>query len=140
MALDYINGDLFSTNIKQLAHCVSLDLKMDKGIALQFKKKYENVDYLKSQNVKIGQVGILYYNDISIYYLVTKEKYYYKPTLENLKCCLCNLKNILIHNKQIELAIPYIACGLDKMKWSDVSKLIQDILVNSGISVTVYKL
>lgn len=36
--------------------------------------------------------------------------------------------------------MPRIGCGLDKLKWTDVSKLLDEIFVNNGIDVTVYYL
>jgi hypothetical protein len=35
------------------------------------------------------------------------------------------------------LAIPQIACGLDRCRWSDVSKIIEEVFKDSGIEVLV---
>jgi len=48
--LQEIRGDLFScSNSTSLAHCVSVDLKMDKGIAVSFKSKFGGLDELEEQ-------------------------------------------------------------------------------------------
>lgn len=49
--LEEVVGDLFSVkeNIS-LAHCVSADLAMQKGIAKLFKEKFNKVEELKSQS------------------------------------------------------------------------------------------
>ena len=45
-----IKGDLFSaSNTISLAHCVSEDLAMSKGIAAIFKKKFDGVKQLEKQ-------------------------------------------------------------------------------------------
>ena len=47
-------GDLFSCpETSSLAHCVSEDLVMSKGIATIFKNKFKGVDDLKKQGIKI---------------------------------------------------------------------------------------
>lgn len=45
-----LNGDLFTASCS-LAHCVGADFRMGMGIAVQFKEKFGQVEYLKSQNV-----------------------------------------------------------------------------------------
>ena len=43
-------GDLFSCSENEsLAHCISADARMGKGIAVIFKKKFGGVDDIKSQ-------------------------------------------------------------------------------------------
>ena len=49
--LIYKKGDLLN-NITSIAHCVSEDLAMKKGLALQIKKKYGGTSELKKQKAK----------------------------------------------------------------------------------------
>lgn len=45
-----LKGDLFSVSSDvALAHCVSADMHMSKGIAVLFRDKFKNVDNLKKQ-------------------------------------------------------------------------------------------
>ncbi len=139
-------GDLFSTKINQLAHCVSVDFHMNAGIAKEFRKRYGRIDDLLSQNVVVGEVGILYLeddltmNDLTIYYLVTKERYFHKPTIVSLRNSLKSLRDIMLLNEHYDIAMPKIGCGLDRLNWEDVKLLIQNVLVAKGINVTIYKL
>ena len=49
--LHHKTGDLFSSReTDSLAHCVSKDLAMGKGIAVIFKKTYGGVEELKAQS------------------------------------------------------------------------------------------
>ena len=130
-----IKGDLFTNEKDSLAHCVSKDLHMGKGIAVQFKKRFGRVQELKSQKPTVGDVVFLKDNDRYIYYLVTKERYYYKPTLATLKNSLINLKKLIEMHNVKSLAIPKIGCGLDKLEWSKVSELIQNIFTDGEITV-----
>lgn len=64
-------GDLFScASSVALAHCVSVDLAMGKGIAVAFKTKFGGVADLKSQKKQIGEVAVLKHNGRFVYYLV----------------------------------------------------------------------
>lgn len=133
----YIKGDLF-TSENSLAHCVSADLHMGAGIATIFKKKYNNIDKLKKQNIKTGGVCTLKNKERFIFYLVTKNKYYEKPKIEDLEKCLINLFEFLIKNDIRKISMPRIGCGLDKLNWNDVEKIIQNIFID--IDVYIYSL
>lgn len=136
-----ITGDLFqcSTDVC-MAHCVSEDLAMSKGIAVLFKNKFGNVNYLISQNKKIGQVAILSDKNRFIYYLITKKRYWEKPTYENLNNCLIELYNHMMINKMKKLAIPRLGCGLDRLNWDTVKRMLEKIFENSDIEISVYSL
>ena len=140
MSLTEIKGDLFTTSIPQLAHCVSADFHMGAGIAVKFKQMYGRVDELLAQNVRTGGVAVLYEDSQTVYYLVTKSRYYHKPSMTTLRSSLEQLRDLMLQNQQYQLAIPLIGCGLDRLKWHKVRQLVKDILVQSDIDVTVYKL
>src|SRR6266542_4739208 len=69
-----IQGDLFTDapENSSLAHCVSADFKMSKGIAKIFKKNYGDIKELFNQHKKVGQVAILQKNNRYIFYIITK--------------------------------------------------------------------
>jgi len=91
-------------------------------------------------DVGVGGVGILQDGERYIYYLVTKDRYSHKPTLDNLRHSLHCAQTHCKEHGVTRLAMPRIGCGLDKLKWTDVSKLLDEIFVNNGIDVTVYYL
>uniref|UniRef100_A0A3B3Y6J3 Macro domain-containing protein n=1 Tax=Poecilia mexicana TaxID=48701 RepID=A0A3B3Y6J3_9TELE len=69
--IKYVTGDLFSApNQESLAHCVSEDLRMGKGIAVLFKKNFGRVDALKEQKKLTGECAVLTHDRRFIYYLV----------------------------------------------------------------------
>lgn len=52
LKFEEVRGDLFSSpKTASLAHCVSEDLRMGKGIAVAFKKTFGGVEELKQQGV-----------------------------------------------------------------------------------------
>jgi len=126
--LQEIRGDLFScSNSTSLAHCVSVDLKMDKGIAVSFKSKFGGLDELEEQKKQIGDVAILKRGEKFVYYLVTKQCYWQKPTYSDLKKTLVLVRDHCVANNVSNLAMPRIGCGLDGLFWGQVKSYIKDV-------------
>lgn len=130
--------------------CVSRDLEMGAGIAKQFNKIFNTKYYSRARwaslseftrnNIKCLRVG-------RVFNLITKDKYYNKPTLVTLSDSLIalssNIESLLMTNHKItEIRLPAIGCGLDKLKWSDVEPLLIKHVVskfeNSDIKFKVY--
>ena len=137
-----VKGNLFeSPKDHCLCHCVSRDLAMGAGIAKNFKKRYGGVQELKNQKVKVGGCGKLYSCERVIYYLVTKEHYWDKPSYKTLTSSLNSMKiDMLVENKHTLLAMPLIGCGLDKLEWSKVEEIIRNVFFDTDIQIKVYKL
>ena len=68
-----------------------------------------------------------------IYNLVTKSKLFKKPTLDNFRISLENMREPALLNNITRSSMPKIGCGLDKLQWTIVFKLIQDTY--SGIQI-----
>ena len=121
-----------------LAHCVSLDFHMGKGIAKLFKQKFGNVHFLKSQIQKVGQCVSLNYEGRFILYMASKRCFFLKPTYESLAQSLQSLK---AHMKCLglrHLAMPRVATGLDNLQWIRVKAIITDIFSGSDITIYVF--
>ena len=134
-----IKGDLF-TSKDSLAHCVSADLKMGAGIAKEFRNLFKRVEELKRQHKKVGEVAVLRVRDRFIYYLITKEFYYKKPTLFTLKRSLEQMRDHAVEREIERIAMPTIGCGLDKLNWGDVKRTIHEVFKSTSIHITVYAL
>ncbi|KAJ5079560.1 hypothetical protein M0811_14429 [Anaeramoeba ignava] len=132
-----ITGDLF-TSTESLAHCVSADLSLSKGIATIFKKKFGGIEEMRLQNPQVGDFCHLKQDDRFIIALVTKQRYFHKPTYETLSSSLEKMKDFLIKNSVTRLSIPKIASGLDRLNWNTVSSIIKDIFKDTDIVITVY--
>jgi len=136
-----IKGNLFTANKNvSLAHCVSRNLRMGKGIALTFKNKFGCVKKLKDQNKNIGEMARLKGKERYIYYLITKELHWHKPTYKSLESSLIDMRKHIIKHKVKNLAMPKIGCGLDRLDWNEVKKMINKIFKNDDISITIYYL
>ena len=123
-----VKGDLFSAPSNfSLAHCVSADFRMGKGIATLFKQKFGGVDELRNQNRQVGQVAVLSRCGRHIYYLISKERYWQKPTYNSLRQCLVELRNHMLGHAVHQLAIPRLGCGLDGLLWKKVQPMIVQV-------------
>lgn len=136
-------GSLFDAdNTHVLAHCISADYALGLGIARQISNLYRSRLYLENnyKNEKGISPNCLRqrYNGLTIYHLVTKQRYYLKPTYNSLKSSLIKLKEQMISHNEKKLAIPKIACGLDKLDWRKVKEIILEVFDDTDIDITVY--
>ncbi|XP_066265187.1 ADP-ribose glycohydrolase OARD1-like isoform X2 [Branchiostoma lanceolatum] len=134
-----VRGDLFSCpESDSLVHCISQDCHMGKGIVVIFKKKFGRVEELKRQGQKPGGVAVLKTEQRYVYYLVTKEKYWQKPTYRSLESSLRAMKAHCVQHQVCRLSMPRIGCGLDRLHWDRVSQTVKDIFSDTDMAITVY--
>lgn len=166
-----MKGDLFSVpDHVALAHCVSADMAMGKGIAVLFRDKFKNVEKLKSQGIKIyiflaslangrfpeNSKSILIFVKSKgkkpgecaylvdekgrfVFYLVTKERYFQRPSYETLKSSLTQMRQLIETNDVRELAMPRIGCGLDGLQWPQVRRVIDQAFADSAVNIRIYE-
>ncbi|XP_055311370.1 ADP-ribose glycohydrolase OARD1-like [Sitodiplosis mosellana] len=136
-----IKGNLFEAPADfALAHCVTTNMSMAAGIAREFKSRFGRVQELKDQKVTVGGVAVIKHETRYIYYLVTKDNAYKKPTYDDLKSSLVAMKNHMVTNQVAKLAIPQIGCGIDKLEWAKVKQILHDVFEGETVEVTVYSL
>lgn len=132
-------GDLFSLPSEfYLCHCISADFALGKGIAVEFDRRYGMKKKLLNQYPQNGKYPAVYFID-RVFNLVTKEKYWYKPTYTDLEKCLKELKELVVQNNIKYLGMPIIGCGLDRLDWVVVRKMIMDIFSDVDIYIKVVK-
>ncbi|RUS22442.1 hypothetical protein BC937DRAFT_89157 [Endogone sp. FLAS-F59071] len=116
-----IQGDLFRDPepTDSLAHCVSEDLSMNKGIATLFNRAFGQVSHLRSQRCGPGEVAYLTVPGTDpprhIFYLITKQRYFHKPTRDNFASALRNLRRLCEELGVTSLAVPRIGSGMDRL-------------------------
>lgn len=151
-------GDMFAdtNNVNAtvcLAHCVSQCLAMGKGIAVLFKQRFGRVSELKAQKANIGECAILTRtspaatarssnNNTSsfVYYMITKRRYFHKPTYDSLRQSLLYMRDHMVAHNQTKLAMPRIGCGLDGLEWNRVKSMIVESFQDTNVSILVYRL
>lgn len=145
--IEEVEGDLFEclndTNIKSLGlcHCVSQDFAMGAGIAVEFKKRFGRVEELVAQKPAVGSGAfVVHETPLShIFYLVTKGRYYQKPTYQTLRNSIVWLKKEAEAKGVTLLCMPRIGCGLDLLEWDKVRAILVEVFENSETNIRVYK-
>ena len=119
---------------RYLAHCISADYALGAGIAVEFQKRYYLRDVLKQRGTGAYPDCILI---ASVFNLVTKEKYWDKPTYQSLRQALQKMKDIVVKNDIKKIAMPKIGCGLDRLSWPKVREIVESIFADTDIDILV---
>lgn len=123
-----------------LMHCVSSDFALGAGIAKAIDKKYHEKKFLRDHKVENtwNGHGWAYLSNhkpdlgknLCICNLVTKEKYFNKPSYTSLDEALKS-SDWLIDTafswskaKNLKIVMPRIGCGLDRLQWYRVKEMI----------------
>lgn len=131
-------GDLFSSTDSK-AHAISADCRLGKGIALEFRRLYGQVHNIKHQRKTVGEVAYFQHKPGEyIFNLVTKEKYWHKPTYDTLKTCLEELALICDSLTLKNLSLPRIGCGLDCLEYTRVREIIKEVFRSKDMIIRVY--
>ena len=126
-----------------LAHCISADFGMGKGIVIEFNKRFDMKRKLQSKYP--DYVNQWHHNNWCgdcilegrVLNLITKERYFHKPTYDSLKSALLVCWSECLHNDIKKIAMPIIGCGLDRLQWDKVSEIIKDVFKDTDIEILV---
>ena len=138
--------NLFEVDSKYyFAHCISADVginpkAMGLGIVVEFNKRF----HMKSKVQQYAQTEQICVDDSilidKVFNLITKSKYYGKPTYNTLITALENMKKQIINNQIKYIAIPKLGCGLDRLSWGKAREIIQKLFKDIDIEVLVCSL
>jgi hypothetical protein len=152
MKIIEVKGDLFKEPFEKdsdiYVHCISQDFAMGAGIAKTFSQKFPQFienrkEMMREYNHKnpYKRIYVAICNGTKIVNLVTKAKYWMKPTMTSLELSLWNLRKFIEDNPDIKrILMPRIGSGLDKLKWGEVKSAILENLEDLDIEVKVFYL
>lgn len=134
-----IQDDVFNHKDCYYAHCISRDYALGAGIAVEFDKRYDMRNrLLKLAEEKPETLDEKCIEVENVFNLITKEKYWQKPSYKSLEESLLEMKEKLSKNKNIKkLVMPKIGCGLDRLSWDKVEPMIQEIFKDLDIEIVV---
>lgn len=143
MTYTEIQGNLFDESKEYvLVHCISADFALGAGIAKQFAdmgvKKQLKKQYSANKWRGKGYCLMVSTQGYEVANLVTKDMCYNKPTLASLEQALLDLKRQMAANKITKIAMPQIGCGIDKLRWADVSELIKETFEDTDVDIHVW--
>ena len=136
--------DLFSVpDDYYLAHCISADFGMGKGIVVEFNKRFDMKNKLQEKYPDYVNTWHKYkYNgdcilEGRVLNLITKERYFHRPTYESIRTALSEMQAVCWFNDIKKVAMPIIGCGLDRLEWSKVSSIIKEVFENDDMEILV---
>lgn len=134
-----IQDDVFNHKDCYYAHCISRDYALGAGIAVEFDKRYDMRNrLLKLAEEKPETLDEKCIEVENVFNLITKEKYWQKPSYKSLEESLLEMKEKLSKNKNIKkLVIPKIGCGVDRLSWDKVEPMVQEIFKDLDIEIVV---
>ncbi len=133
-------GNLFDYDKEYaLAHCISADFALGAGIAKLFQARYSTRDELRQRfpHHWTGQGYCLVTNNNHVFNLVTKNRYFEKPTLRTVEAALAHMKEIAEQEGIYKIAMPRIGCGLDKLDWQDVKQIIINMFMGTDFDIRI---
>lgn len=143
MIYEEIQADLFTMpDNYYLAHCISADFGMGKGIVVEFNKRFNMKNKLVKRyenrlnewdNEKHGECIL----EGKVFNLITKRNYWNKPVYDSLIAALKDMRFQAINNNIKFIAMPMIGCGLDRLNWIRVSYIIQKVFSETDITIVV---
>lgn len=125
-----------------LAHCISADFALGAGIAKQIDETFNMKEMLNLLWGKISPMNGTWEAPCclpcgNVFNLVTKDRYFHKPTLDSLRTALEEMNDYVVEMGVTKLAMPKIGCGLDRLNWDDVSAMIQEIFADTDVEIMV---
>ena len=146
-----IKGNLFAEHYAKgedvYVHCISSDFALGAGIAKTFREKFPIFVERKQEMVhkfpraKLSGLFSVATEGHIIVNLVTKKNYWDKPTYNSMETSLRSLRQYLMQRPHIKrVLMPRIGCGLDRLEWSRVRVMIENILENVDVEVKVFYL
>ena len=133
------NQDLFTVpQGYYLAHCISADFALGAGIAKKFTTIFDMKNKLNSfySDYTFDNEGDALLVD-NVFNLVTKERYWHKPTYKSLTEALVSMRDQMDYLGIKKVAMPKIGCGLDRLDWENVYEIIEDCFCDSDIEILI---
>lgn len=124
-----------------IAHCISGDFALGAGVAKQIDEAFNMRAMLKAMWSNEETKGLWTVPAClpcgTVFNLVTKERYFHKPTLDSLRTALEEMAEYVRIMEVKKIAMPRIGCGLDRLSWNDVEPMIQEVFKDLDVEIMV---
>lgn len=146
MVLEYVSGDLFESDVEAIVITVNCVGVAGKGIAKEAKERYGhwNMSYhnwCSEDKVGIGKIhvyGRFLKNPKWIISFPTKRHWKNPSKLCYIECGLERLVEVLEERRISSISIPKLGCGLGRLNWRDVNRLIKEYLSDVETVCNIY--
>ena len=138
--LYFYHGDVFDCPASHsMAHCVSADAKMSKGVAVKFVSRFPQLVTLRKVSNIVGTAAPVPDGPRFVYCLFTKSRFWMKPTSGMFYQCL---RSMLIHAELhvvTDISVPKLGSGCDLMDFEDVViPMMKQLFSGSSINIHIY--
>ncbi|KAK3918278.1 Gag-Pol polyprotein [Frankliniella fusca] len=122
-----------------IVHAVSHDGKFGKGLARQLEQEFQlRDDFLKEKDRGFpGYVALQRGNRI-IVNLITKSRYFHKPTSTDIEQAFLLLRDWLEANHISEWCLPELGCGLDQLESSLLLQMLVKVFGHTDMTLVMY--
>lgn len=149
MALQYKAGDLLAASVEAVVNTVNTRGVMGKGIALQVKQRWPEVDReyraaSKRGEVTLGRMHVVERGGLGdgprfVINFPTKDHWRSRSKLSDIEAGLDDLRSVIERLDLHSVAVPPLGCGNGGLAWVDVRPLIESALGSlNGVEVVVY--
>lgn len=138
MTITTIQKDLFTMpHGYWLAHCISSDFALGAGIARTFNSVYNMRSKLFKEYPDYKYRGGDALPIDNVFNLVTKDKYWHKPTYDSVRDALVMMKEYMEFFGVTKLAMPRIASGLDRLDFNKVYEIICEVFEDMDVEIVI---
>lgn len=133
------------SEVKQDLFTIPKDYILVRCVSADFAKDYLLTDLITliPEKERVGNCVVSFETGwVAEFNLITKEKYWHKPTYSTLKKSLLSAKKVITslddrYSEIVKLAMPKIGCGLDRLSWDKVKAIIEEVFADTDIEILV---
>lgn len=129
-------GDIFEDEHSHLVHYVSRELTLKEGLALEFRRRFGNLE--SNQNKKVTDLVYFKKGNRYIIYMILSEKEKSPITYENMYNCLQNLKIFCLNNQITDLAVSKTGDQIFQLDWATVRIMIRYLFKGTSIKIKIF--
>jgi O-acetyl-ADP-ribose deacetylase (regulator of RNase III) len=146
--ITYVKGNLLDAPVDALVNTVNTVGVMGKGIALQFKEKFQMnfklyADASKRGEIVVGKMFVvreaLLDGERIIINFPTKTEWYRKSQYRFIEEGLQDLVNVIDSYHIRSIALPPLGCGNGGLQWNKVKAMMEQYLGNVAADVLIYE-
>jgi len=146
--ITYVKGDLLDAPVEALVNTVNTVGVMGKGIALQFKEKFQMnfklyADASKKGEIVIGKMFVvreaLLDGERIIINFPTKTEWYRKSQYNFIEEGLQDLVQVIASYGIRSIAVPPLGCGNGGLQWNKVKAMMEKYLGNVPADILIYE-
>lgn len=155
MIFEVEQGDLMAVDKKYvICHCISEDCGMGAGVVVPIQKKYAGLRdaclaYVKGRVEEWKPVvgtAFRYACEAGTVYNLFSKRWVHQRAGDGLtheqyhtqlRSCLEDMRDQMADQGEEYLAMPKIACGIDRCRWEDVEAIILDVFAHTPVQILV---